>query len=125
MNLRRLALELIGCNENIRDEQCLMRALAAGVASSGATLLSTARAEYCPHGLTLVCFLAESHVILTTWPEYGLAVLDLLACGNIRFDEIDRALHECLTPVHSQRTAADSFVKTCHLGSPKAFAADR
>jgi S-adenosylmethionine decarboxylase len=102
MNLRRLAVDMWGCGESIEDEHRLMQALLDGISTSGATVLSTAKAEYCPHGLTLVCFLAESHAILTTWPEKAFATLDVLACGDIRIGDIELAVVRCLSPARVQ-----------------------
>ncbi|MFJ8690969.1 S-adenosylmethionine decarboxylase family protein [Micromonospora wenchangensis] len=45
---------------------------------------NTARSEliepFQPHGVTCVLVLAESHIIVTTWPEYHLAHVDIFTC---------------------------------------------
>ncbi|MEU8186112.1 adenosylmethionine decarboxylase [Micromonospora carbonacea] len=33
-----------------------------------------------PHGVTCVLVLAESHIVVTTWPEYELAHIDVFTC---------------------------------------------
>jgi S-adenosylmethionine decarboxylase len=37
--------------------------------------------RYVPHGLTIAVFLGESHIVLTTWPEYRLLLVDILLCN--------------------------------------------
>lgn len=39
------------------------------------------RHEFSPHGLTAFMILRESHLALSTWPEYRYAALNLLLCG--------------------------------------------
>ena len=34
------------------------------------------------HGLTIALFLAESHIVLTTWPEFRLLLADVLLCNE-------------------------------------------
>jgi len=35
-----------------------------------------------PHGLTAVVVIKESHLILSSWPEYGWATVDFFTCGQ-------------------------------------------
>ncbi|MFF0467535.1 S-adenosylmethionine decarboxylase family protein [Micromonospora zamorensis] len=45
---------------------------------------NTARSElierFQPHGVTCVLVLAESHIVVTTWPEFELAHIDVFTC---------------------------------------------
>ncbi|MFG1872072.1 adenosylmethionine decarboxylase [Micromonospora arborensis] len=47
---------------------------------------NTARSElietFQPHGVTCVLVLAESHIVVTTWPEFGLAHVDVFTCRS-------------------------------------------
>ncbi len=47
--------------------------------------MERALARYVPHGVTAVVILAESHIILSTWPEHHLTLVDVLLC-NERMD---------------------------------------
>lgn len=83
MEIKHLLAELYGCNSSIRQEDSLRAALRRGIDKAGATIVSDAAIAYVPHGLTIVYFLAESHVIATTWPEHDLVLLDLLLCNPV------------------------------------------
>ena len=74
------------CEAGIEDADALMAAAIAGAAAVGATVVGESTVRYVPHGLTIAVFLAESHIVLTTWPEHRL--LD----ADIAVDEIVRRL---------------------------------
>ncbi|MGH3620664.1 MAG: S-adenosylmethionine decarboxylase family protein [Sciscionella sp.] len=46
----------------------------------GCTILSELPVIFQPHGATLVLVLAESHLVVSTWPEHRLAHIDLFTC---------------------------------------------
>ncbi|MGH3814126.1 MAG: S-adenosylmethionine decarboxylase family protein, partial [Pseudonocardiaceae bacterium] len=46
----------------------------------GATVLGELSVLFQPHGITCVLVLAESHLIVSTWPEHQLAHIDLFTC---------------------------------------------
>lgn len=46
------------------------------------TLLDINMHEFQPHGVSGVAVLAESHISVHTWPEYGYAALDIFTCGD-------------------------------------------
>lgn len=73
--------ELYDCLPLIEDEAALVAAARAAVQSVGATIIGEYEVRYVPHGLTVALFLAESHIVLTTWPEYRLLLLDVLLCN--------------------------------------------
>lgn len=45
-------------------------------------------------GVTAVAFLAESHVAITTYPEYDTAFIDIASCVEFDIDELDEKLRE-------------------------------
>lgn len=51
---------------------------------------------FSPHGVTGMLLLAESHISIHTWPEYGYAALDVFTCGGdpwSALDELKARLH--------------------------------
>jgi S-adenosylmethionine decarboxylase proenzyme len=50
--------------------------------SSGATVLARHHHRFEPHGVSALCFLAESHISIHTWPETGTATVDVYTCGE-------------------------------------------
>ena len=85
------------CEASIEDSDALMAAALAGAAAVGATIVGETTVRYVPHGLTIAVFLAESHIVLTTWPEHRLLLIDTLLCNpemdaELVIDEIARRL---------------------------------
>ena len=49
---------------------------------SGATIVGEVFHRFTPQGVSGAVVIAESHLSIHTWPEYGYAALDLFTCGN-------------------------------------------
>lgn len=76
-----LIADLTGC-DGLADPARVEAALLAGVAAAGATLLAIRLHHFGPQqGVTGVALLAESHISIHTWPEHGLAAVDIFLCG--------------------------------------------
>ena len=67
--------EILDDAEQIR--QALLKAISAGEA----TLIDLCVHQFSPHGVTATATLAESHIAIHTWPEYGYFAADLFFCG--------------------------------------------
>jgi S-adenosylmethionine decarboxylase len=64
------------------DEAQAAALLADMAAACGATVLRIESHHFGPgHGLTAVALLAESHISLHEWPEYGFIAFDIFVCG--------------------------------------------
>ena len=64
------------------DIEHIDRALRDCVRAAGATLLHIHLHHFTPNGgVSGVAVLAESHISIHTWPEYGYAALDVFMCG--------------------------------------------
>ena len=81
MLMTHVLAELYDCLDVIEDENALAAAARTAAESVGATVIGEYEVRYVPHGLTVALFLAESHIVLTTWPEYRLTLLDVLLCN--------------------------------------------
>jgi len=49
---------------------------------AGATVLGSQFHQFMPHGVSGVVVIAESHLSIHTWPEYGYAAVDIFTCGE-------------------------------------------
>ncbi len=69
----------IGTLDNISLlEDCMREA----VLESGATIIDTKFHQFSPYGVSGVIVIAESHMAIHTWPEYGYAAIDFFTCGD-------------------------------------------
>ncbi len=62
--------------EDVRD------LLETAVKAANLTKISSHYYQFQPHGATGVVLLAESHISIHTWPEHGLATVDVYTCGD-------------------------------------------
>jgi S-adenosylmethionine decarboxylase len=64
---------------------------------SGATIVTETFHHFSPHGVSGAVIIAESHLAIHTWPEFGYAAVDLFTCGDsvsaeIGFNHLREAL---------------------------------
>ena len=86
--------------------------LRAAATATGATILHGHFHSFGPQlGVTGVLLLAESHISIHTWPEFGFAAADIFMCGDatpqVALDVIERAFG-----------ARSRIVQTVHRGAP-------
>ena len=80
---RHLLLELKFCNKEVLDDLEYLKTSLIEVAEEiGATVLNNVFHQFCPQGVSGVVVIAESHLCIHTWPEYGYAAVDIFTCGN-------------------------------------------
>jgi S-adenosylmethionine decarboxylase len=48
----------------------------------GAVVLGDSFHRFSPQGVSGVVIIAESHLSIHTWPEYGYAAVDIFTCGT-------------------------------------------
>ncbi|HEY9808768.1 MAG TPA: adenosylmethionine decarboxylase [Halomicronema sp.] len=65
----------------LNDPERIRRALIDAISAGGATLIDLCVHQFSPHGVTATATLAESHIAIHTWPEYGYFAADLFFCG--------------------------------------------
>lgn len=89
-----LTADLSGCDPSqplMIDLAALRSACRRAVESAGLTPVGEQfHAFPAPGGITGVLLLAESHLAVHTWPEFGSATLDVFVC-NLRSDNGARA----------------------------------
>lgn len=80
---RHLIAELSNCNRATLDNRDLLEQyLKEAVRLSGATIVRSVFHRYTPQGVSGVVVIAESHLSVHTWPEYGYAAVDFFTCGE-------------------------------------------
>ena len=80
---KQLLLELKDCDKEVLNDIGFLKGiLLAAANSAGATVLGESFHRFNPHGISGVVIIAESHLCIHTWPEYGYAAVDIFTCGN-------------------------------------------
>jgi len=80
---RHLLVELHDCDTALlNDEQFLRSQCVAAAGQMGATVVKEHSHRFTPIGVSVVIILAESHLSLHTWPEHGMAAVDIFVCGS-------------------------------------------
>mgnify|MGYP000291760935 CR=1 FL=1 len=76
-------LELYDCPADLlNDESVARKALREAAEKGNFTLLKEVAHRFEPQGITALGLLAESHISIHTWPEYGYAAVDVFTCGH-------------------------------------------
>jgi S-adenosylmethionine decarboxylase len=80
---RHLLLELKDCNKEVLDDLDFLRdCLNEAAIQCGATVVGETFYRFSPCGVSGVVNIAESHISIHTWPEYGYAAVDVFTCGD-------------------------------------------
>jgi S-adenosylmethionine decarboxylase len=89
-----LLVEMKDCNpEIINDLRAVRDAMVGAALAAKATVVEVAFHEFSPFGISGMVIIAESHLSIHTWPEYGYAAVDVFTCGDlIKTDEAARYL---------------------------------
>ncbi len=86
-------VDLDGCPKDRLADAALVRdALRAAALAAGATIVGEASHQFVPHGVSAVVLVGESHLSAHTWPDEGVACLDVFTCSD-RFDARGAAEH--------------------------------
>ena len=76
-------LELKDCSKEVLNNlRLLEETMEAAATEAGATVVEKAFHQFNPHGVSGVVIVAESHLFIHTWPEYGYAAVDIFTCGD-------------------------------------------
>ncbi len=80
---RQLLVELFDCDRDLLNDATLVKqALLDAAQAANATIVDAVLHKFSPHGVSGVVVIAESHIAIHTWPEYGYAALDIFTCGE-------------------------------------------
>lgn len=76
-------VEYYSCDPLILDDQSSIQGILLDAAlKCGATVLEYSFHKFSPQGVSGVVVIAESHISIHTWPEYGYAAVDIFTCGT-------------------------------------------
>lgn len=108
---KHILAEFYSCNINAINDEALIEELFVNTAKdAGATVISSSFHKFSPHGVSGVVVIAESHLTIHTWPEYGYCAVDIFTCG----DAIDN--HLCLSLLEKGLQAAQTSVVEMNRG---------
>jgi S-adenosylmethionine decarboxylase len=80
---RHLLVELHDCDkEALNDLGFLRKVMVDAAIECGAVVLGDSFHHFSPQGVSGVVIIAESHLSIHTWPEYGYAAVDIFTCGT-------------------------------------------
>lgn len=82
MSIRQLLVDAHGCEGPLDDADALAALLRDAAREVGAHEHGALVSRFVPHGVTAVLVLAESHLLVATWPEHRLALVDVLLCND-------------------------------------------
>ena len=75
--------EFYDCNrDSLNNVEFIRDAMVTAAKNAGATIVTETFHHFSPHGVSGAVIIAESHLSIHTWPEYGYAAVDLFTCGD-------------------------------------------
>lgn len=81
---RHLLIELQDCNSEVLNDLAFIKeAMITAAVDCGAVVLGDSFHRFSPQGVSGVVVIAESHLSIHTWPEYGYAAVDIFTCGTV------------------------------------------
>jgi S-adenosylmethionine decarboxylase len=80
---RHFIAELYDCDRKVLDDLELIGARMREAAEAArAKVIDAVFHRFSPHGVSGVVVIAESHLSIHTWPEFGYAAVDIFTCGE-------------------------------------------
>lgn len=80
---RHLLIELYGCDTAMLDDIAeIEEHMRTAARKANSTIVNSTFHRFSPYGVSGVVVIAESHLSIHTWPEYGYAAVDVFTCGD-------------------------------------------
>lgn len=80
---KHVLLELKECNPQLLNSLDHIRiSLLRAAEDLGAHVVGESFHQFSPQGVTGILSIAESHISIHTWPEFGYAAADIFTCGS-------------------------------------------
>lgn len=93
---RHILVEYYNCDENIlKDHKLVEEYMIQAAKEAKATVVESCFHHFNPWGVSGAVIIAESHLTIHTWPEFGYAAVDLFTCGDtinpwVGFDYLEK-----------------------------------
>ena len=85
-------------SEKLNDMPFCKQLIIDACGEANCKILNIMEHKFDPHGLTIVCILAESHCTIHTWPESNYCAIDIYGCGDVILEKAVDCFLETLTP---------------------------
>lgn len=80
---KHVLLELKECNPQLLNNlEYVRNSMLQAAEDIGAHVVGESFHQFSPQGVTGILSIAESHISIHTWPEYGYAAADIFTCGS-------------------------------------------
>ena len=80
---KQIIAEFSKCDAKIlNDEILLKKIIKQAIKEAKHHLIKIGSKKFTPQGITIFGILAESHISVHTYPEYGYAAVDIFTCGK-------------------------------------------
>ncbi|MDD5338049.1 MAG: adenosylmethionine decarboxylase [Dehalococcoidales bacterium] len=80
---RHILVELHDCDRQaLNDVDLIREVMLKAAVDCGAVVMGESFHRFSPQGVSGVVVIAESHISIHTWPEYGYAAADVFTCGT-------------------------------------------
>lgn len=80
---KHIILELFGCDVKALDDlKGIAETMRKSAEEAGARIVGEAFHKFNPQGVSGVVIIAESHISIHTWPEFGYAAVDIFTCST-------------------------------------------
>jgi len=86
--VHRLAVVARECRGDLTNGEDVCLAARRAVVVGGLTVVADATFAYVPHGLSIALLLAQSHLVISTWPGHRTATVDLAVCADRDVTEV-------------------------------------
>ncbi len=80
---KHIIAELFECDSDTLDNvDAIKKSLLEAATASNSTVINYNFHRFKPYGVSGYVLIAESHISIHTWPEYGYAAVDVFTCGD-------------------------------------------
>lgn len=107
---RHILAEFFNCDREILNNSSEVELFMKKAAlDCGATIVSSVFHTFNPHGVSGVVVIAESHLAIHTWPEYGYAAVDVFTCGHLVDPE--KAIQSIQNSLRADNMESKEFIR--------------